>query len=71
MADIKVCPKCGRSGKIIVQNVYGHRYYYFQHHGSEKPRKHYLGKEKPKLQENKERQSNPILTALRKKLKIG
>ncbi len=67
MADIKVCPKCGRSGKIIVQNVYGHRYYYFQHHGSEKPRRHYLGKEKPK--ENKERPPNPILNALRKMLK--
>lgn len=61
MAESQVCPKCGRRGKVIVQNIYGHKYYYFQHQGSAKPRRHYLGKEKPKFREDKERPPNPLL----------
>jgi len=65
MADNQLCPKCGRRGKIIVQNIYGHKYYYFQHYGFEKPKRHYLGKEKPKSNGDKERPSNLLLEVLR------
>jgi len=65
-----ICPKCGRKGKVKVREIYGHKYYYFKHYGSEKPKEHYLGKEKPNFKENNERQPSPILNALRKLLKL-
>jgi len=66
-----ICPKCSRKGKVKVREIYGHKYYYFKHYGSEKPKEHYLGKEKPKFNENNERQSSPIFDAFRKLLKIS
>jgi hypothetical protein len=70
MTALEVCPKCRRRGYMRKKGIYGHKYYYFKHYCSEKPKEHYLGKEKPKFKEDKERRSCPILNALRKLLKL-